>query len=781
MTSRPDDTTPPIRITWQAVLGFSERSTPGWDRVRTAQQDELVRQLPLVSAAHCGATLLLTWMCRNSVPPLPLATWAVLSLLVSALGIFAAGQAKPAGPRVWSIPHSIVFSGLFGLIWALPPTLFSGGAPLVEQLAMAMAPAAMMGLVALTCGPLPVVAAVFALVTGAGLTAMAAGTGSIGLALLPLAYATLLIMGGASAARALIARRWAELALEEQSEVVRLLLRESEGQDADWLWEVDSAKLLRRVSGRLARAAGLPAAEIEGCSLIRLLAGAGWETGETAPEIAELVERLNARERVSNFEVPVTLNGEERWWSLSAAPRLDERGGFAGFRGVGSDVTERRRSTDRIEHAARFDALTGLCNRAHFMNEARKAIAAAHRDGDRAALLLIDLDKFKPVNDTLGHPVGDKLLKRVAERTRGRIGPNDLAGRLGGDEFAVLVRSHADDPRVAALATELIAVLVEPFEVDGQLIRIGASIGSALALRDGRTLETIVRNADLALYRAKHDGRGCHRRFIPALLADSERRRAIESALREALETDQFTLLYQPMIEGDGGRIVGFEALIRWTHPTLGEIAPVDFLKVAEEAQLAARLGAWVLRSACVEAAHWPQPLRVAVNLSSEQLADRQLPAIVVAALAGSGLAAQRLELDVSEQSFLRDNGTVVTVLDQLRSLGVRIALDDFGSGYAALGYVRRGRFDTIKIDQAFVRGAAQSEPESLAIVRSVVALAGSLGISTVAEGMETDVEYRRMRDLGCRHMQGHYAGAPMPADAVRQLVDAPEPMVAAR
>lgn len=765
-------------LDWRVVAGIATPDVPNWKRVRVAQLAELARLLPLTFLAFIVSAGTVTWLFARSVPAWQLGGW--LGSVVVVMGS-AVHMVRRARPTAFGEPHIAAmlrggWRGLaLGMLWMLPALLFASGGSLEQQLAICLVCAAMMAVATITTAAVPGILIAYLAPVAVGLSLMLSRTGSPVLTVLPIVYAAMLAAGGIVSGRALIARQWAEYALEEKSEVVRLLLREFEDAGADWLWQVDGAKRLVGVSPRLARAAGRSPADLEGMPLLDLLAGNLGSSVNSRP-LRLLVETMNARESFADLQFEVGIGDETRWWSLSASPRNDGNGDFDGFRGVGSDITEHRRSVEKIDRMARFDALTGLPNRREFMESLRHAVGHALSEHQPCALLLIDLDKFKPVNDTLGHPIGDRLLKLVAERLRGAAGANDVCGRLGGDEFAIVL-GRVEPGAVERLGGDIIAAIGAPFEIDGHIIRIGASVGSAMAPRDGRSVETLIRNADLALYRAKDEGRGTLRRYDPSMLVQAERRRAIEAALREAIDKgDQFRLMYQPVVDADQGVIQSFEALIRWEHPTLGPVSPADFLPIAEEARLAGRIGEWVLRTACAEAARWPDTIRVSVNLAMEQLNDRQLPATILSALSHAGLEPHRLELEVSETALIRENETMIAVLDGVQALGVRIALDDFGVGYTAFGHIRFGRFSAIKIDNTFVRGAARGSKESLAIVAAGVAIADALGVATVAEGAETHADLASMRKLGLQRIQGHLAGAPMLAEAARALVSTVPP-----
>jgi diguanylate cyclase (GGDEF)-like protein len=399
------------------------------------------------------------------------------------------------------------------------------------------------------------------------------------------------------------------------------------------------------------------------------------------------------------------------------------------------------------------------------------AMAEADRWRTRCGFMMIDLDRFKAVNDTLGHPIGDRLLTRVSERLRSVMSDNELCGRLGGDEFAVVVKDANDPQRMSRLAQSIIDTLSQPYEVDQYTIYIGASIGTAIGPRDGRSVEMLIRSADLALYKSKDQGGGVFNSYEPQFHAHAEERRVIEIALRKALERNEFELHYQPVVNAQSGTIESFEALLRWNNPDLGSVSPVKFIPIAEEARLIGPIGEWVMRTACAEAARWPSTIRVAVNVSAEQLHDAQFATTVVSALSHAGLPPHRLELEVTESVFMREGTKAIAVLEQILALGVRLALDDFGTGYSSLGYLSKTKFSTIKIDRSFVQGAAKNLPESLAIIRAVVALADSLGMSTTAEGVETDDECEMIKGLGCRKIQGYLFGRPMSATEARRVI----------
>jgi diguanylate cyclase (GGDEF)-like protein len=395
---------------------------------------------------------------------------------------------------------------------------------------------------------------------------------------------------------------------------------------------------------------------------------------------------------------------------------------------------------------------------------------ARARRGEPVAVLCVDLDHFKRVNDTLGHAAGDALLQAAADRLRACIRETDIIARLGGDEFAI-VQVMAEQPRAATvLAERLIADLSRPFEIAGHQVVVGASVGIALAPSDGIDADQLMKSADMALYRAKSDGRGVLRYFESEMDAKMQVRRGLELDLRKALVEQEFELFYQPIVDLEANQVSGFEALLRWNHPTGGLIGPGDFIPIAEDMGLIIPLGEWVLRQACLEAAGWPDDVKVAVNLSPAQFKSKTLALAVTSALAASGLSPSRLELEITESVLLQDNETVRGILHQLRELGVRISMDDFGTGYSSLSYLRSFPFDKIKIDQSFVRDMCLHD-DSGAIVRAVAGLGKNLGMATTAEGVETNEQLGRLREEGCTEVQGYLFSRPLPASEVPRLL----------
>ena len=437
---------------------------------------------------------------------------------------------------------------------------------------------------------------------------------------------------------------------------------------------------------------------------------------------------------------------------------------------VARDLTERKRSQQKIEYLAYYDPLTGLPNRVRFREGLGRDLVRAARAGERLAVLCIDLDRFKEVNDTQGHDAGDELLIQVAGRIVALAGETGTVARLSGDEFAVVQTGSAQPEGARRLAGRLTEALGRDYRLRDGVARIGASTGIALFPDDGGSVDEILRRADMALYRAKSEGRDTYRFFEPAMDRAIRARRELEMALREAIEEGGLHLEYQPQADADSGAVIGFEALVRWNHPTLGPLPPGDFIGVAEESGLIMPLGEWVLRRACQDAAGWARPLKVAVNLSPVQFQRAPLGAQVADVLAETGLDPARLELEITESVLMSDRELAVAVLHDLKRLGVSVAMDDFGTGYSSLSYLQSFPFDKIKIDRSFVMSLAHSE-DARAIVKAVIGLGHSLGLPMVAEGVENDFQLDFLRRAGCTEVQGYLIGRPAPIEAYRALL----------
>ena len=439
-----------------------------------------------------------------------------------------------------------------------------------------------------------------------------------------------------------------------------------------------------------------------------------------------------------------------------------------GWLATHEDVTERNRAEERIAHMARHDALTDLPNRILLRDRLEHDLKRVKR-GECLAVLCLDLDHFKGVNDTLGHPIGDELLKAVADRLRRCTREPDTIARLGGDEFAIIMNGMTQPSDAAALSKRLREAITKPYNINDHQIVVDISIGISVSPDDGSEPDQLLKNADMALYGAKADGRGTYRFFEPEMDARMKGRRELEMNLRNALVNNELELYYQPLVNLKNNEISAFEALLRWHHPTRGMIPPNDFIPIAEETGLIVPVGEWVLRKACEETANWPNDVKVAVNLSPAQLKSRNLVQVVMSALANSGMAANRLQLEITESVLMQNTFATLATLHELRKLGVQIAMDDFGTGYSSLSYLRSFPFDKIKIDRSFIQDLANGA-EPYAIVRAVTGLANNLSIISTAEGVETQQQLDTLQNVGCTEMQGHLFSKARPAGEIAQL-----------
>lgn len=756
-----------------SVLGLTGRGTDEWARLRGFQyaQLALVARARLLAQALAAAVTLLLF--APIVSHGLLAGW--LGALCGSLTycVRSEGQLGDADRRRMTreeFRSQALGTVVNALVWAMPIFLFEPGAPVHLRFELWTVLAMLMTVSAVIVPTVPLATLLFSSIVGAASVLGFFLMHQHGMAGVATLFVVCIAMGTIEASRHFLASRLAVAGMAERNEVVSLLLREFDDEEADWLWQVDPQRQVRAVSPRFAEALGKAREEIEGENFLKLLAGPGLENGAVDPGLGALTQRLKGLESFSNLLVRVMVQGERRYWSLSGAPRYDEGGVFLGFRGVASDVTEAHESTEKIAYLARYDTLTGLPNRM-MVTDALAAALDAARDGCvPCAFLMIDLDRFKAVNDTLGHPVGDQLLAQVAERLKMLMSANTMCGRLGGDEFCVVVRDASEFGVVSRLAKAIIADLSELYQVDSYVLSIGASVGSAKGPAEGGTVEEMMRNADFALYRAKREGRGCHSAYDEALRVEAEARAAMETALRRAVEREEFELFYQPVVDAKNERVVCFEALLRWNSPEMGRMPPHSFLSLADETRLILPIGEWVLRQACRQVAAWPGNLKVSVNISDRQALDPAFMDHVVTALAISNLAPQRLEIEVTEAIFRDDPATARATLERLMALGCSVTLDDFGAGAASISFLCEMHFSAIKLDRALIKGAAMGNAESVAMIRAVVALADSLEMITIAKGVETQEELEVAFALGCRRLQGIAYGEAMAQGEIEAL-----------
>jgi len=581
----------------------------------------------------------------------------------------------------------------------------------------------------------------------------------------PLLKAAIPMLGMATAiysigiTRMMLARSRRRLALDWQAKKALNFVEEFENSGRGWFWETNAAGTLSYVSQQLADDFHTTPEALLGRQFTDLLSV---DNGgqDSLREERTLGFHLSARFPFSDVVVRPA-SDEDVHWSLSGNPLFDDNGRFLGFRGIGTDLTEQRRTEQEISRLARFDSLTGLPNRAMMRQTLDEGLRNAKHRQKGCALFIIDLDRFKNVNDTLGHPAGDALLKQVAQRLTSVMGDHGQIGRLGGDEFKAVLPGVVDIGLLESLAKTLIDQVSRPYMLDGHRVTIGASVGIAIGDPGRSCADSMIRNADLALYAAKAAGRGKHCFYEPSMHSEASKRQLLENDLRGALERNELTVVYQPIVRAASEEMAGFEALVRWDHPKQGAISPDKFIPLAEECGMIGKIGEYVLAEALTALRGWPDNLRVAVNISPIQFNDPRIVEIVDAALKVSGIKPSRLELEITEGVFLADSDVTDATFMRLKELGVRLAMDDFGTGYSSLGYLKKAPFDKIKIDQSFVRGAASRSTRNAAIIRAIVTLAESLNMDTVAEGVETHDDLQLMRELGVSQIQGYIFGKP--------------------
>jgi diguanylate cyclase (GGDEF)-like protein/PAS domain S-box-containing protein len=741
-------------------------------RIRAAQIDAVVQLVPLTMTINILNAAIVVGVFWDTEANVILSLWAALIVVEAGSALWSWSlkrHKRPTGASARGIRRAVLHAAFLGVTWGAAPLMLFPNADLMHQLILGCLMAGMIsgGAFCLSTVPQAGLAYTWTIVLASvGALLLAGHRVFFVVALLLLLYAVFISRNLVAHGNLFFRHLRDQLKLEVQSEVIGLLLNDFEEHASDWLWETDAKGILVHVSDRFAEAAGKTPSEIQGAQFSDVIGG---QDGYRPPELSDILKRIAARAAFRDITLPVRVGADRRFWLLSAKPVFDNAGVFTGYHGVGADVTEKRLADERIIHLARYDTLTELPNRSSFQEEVDHALADARANGQSAAMLYLNLDQFKSINDTLGHFVGDALLKQVGKRIRSCARSRDIVARLGGDEFAILQYSPDLPAGTMVLARQMIDAFKSPFKLEHGDIAIDASLGIAVAPADGWAADALMQKADLALFAAKADGAATYRFFEPQMEAGAHRRRALEVGLRSALDNGEIQLEFQPLVDLRKGTVAGCEALVRWKSPEWGFVSPAEFIPVAEATGLIEPIGEWVLREAVKTARQWPEDTVVAVNLSPVQFKNQKLLATVVAALADSGLPPQRLELEVTESLFLDGSNHAYEMLRNLRTLGVRTSLDDFGTGYSSLSYLRRFPFDKIKIDKSFIDEVAIGE-ESVAIIRAIVALADALGMSTTAEGVESLDQVAKLREAGCTQIQGYVFSRPRPASEIVAL-----------
>jgi diguanylate cyclase (GGDEF)-like protein len=746
------------------ALSLRAPSNPRDMAVRKAQLDAFVRLVPATVLTQLIVAAVLVTVFSATVDSLSLGLWFGAAVGLCFLRFVRAVRLRHDREYARAHPPSMVaicsIVTALAALWLVPVIFWFDTATAGQRTFLSVLVAALMSAGTLTMVSVPPAALLYVCMMLVATSLITVELHAMMMLVLALIYASMLCWAVVANARHFIDHVRARFELEERGEIIQLL-REFQASGSGGLWELDSELNLVNLSTELAQAIGRSVDEVIGMPCAELL-DPGRRASQYSTGMRSLFAHLGAGTPFRDLAVPALLSG--RWWSLSGKPIRDRDGVILGWRGVGSDITNLRLSGDDAVRAARRDPLTGLANRLLVRELLEETLLMQWREQAGCGLLLVDLDRFKLVNDTLGHAIGDQLLVEVARRLEAAVGEGGRVGRLGGDEFAIVWHEDANRQTLTRVAERIIADLSRSFTIGAAHLHVGATLGIAIGPVDGALEERLMRAADLALYRAKAAGRGGYAFFERFMFDEAEDHRLLENDVRSALHNDGLRLAYQPIVDARSGAEVGREALLRWRHPVRGEISPELFVPIIEDSGLIHQIGDWAIREACIEAASWPEALTVAVNVSAAQLSGAGLAKTVLSALATSGLAPGRLELEVTESVFLGDDAATLASLERLRALGVRMVLDDFGKGYSSFGYLSRARFSKIKIDQSFVRAAATGERESAAIVHAILALARGLGVETTAEGVETAEQAAVMRRFGCDQLQGFYFGRPVAA-----------------
>lgn len=563
----------------------------------------------------------------------------------------------------------------------------------------------------------------------------------------------------------------AETKLENQRQVMGFLLNDFEENASDWLWETNRAGRLQHTSIRLAQIMNTTQAALDGQELSTIISSRV-DTNEGLIALSRLARKIRAEKAFKNVSIPITLHEDKRWWSLTAKPLTDNKGNFIGWRGVGSDVTDAKLREKEMLHLANTDSLTNLANR-HQFNQFLGSLFSTPKNKPTCTLMLIGLDNFKMINDSLGHTVGDLLLQEVAKRLTLVLKPKGILARLGGDEFAIAHASEMDNQEVSLYAEEILQLLNTPWDVAEHRIEVFASIGIAFTTEHTLSGDDLFKFCDLALYSAKDSGKGTYCFFDKAMEVRAQQKLSLLSDMKKGLSNNEFVLHYQPQVNLHTGELTGFEALVRWQHPTQGLISPIDFITLAEESGFIHVLGEFILKQACIDALTWPEHLQIAVNFSPLQFNNGDIFKLISHTLSSYKLAPERLEIELTESAMITDIERVLAILKNLQKLGVRIALDDFGTGYSSLSYLQKIPLDKLKIDRSFVLQLdTPDNVQAMAVLQCILSLAESFNFETTVEGVELAKHINIFRDLKTTYGQGFYYARPADAEQTLTLIE---------
>ena len=736
-------------------------------KLRASQMRSISNTTPLMMVAKLSCATFIYFSFYQEPSAYLLGFWLAALYILAALGFHHAFQNKKRGDITSASSKAYAkatkAATISAAIWALMPIMLYPNIPEGDRVIIIAVMSGLMG-----GGALSLYAVPRAMISWSGILTFGCAvallkdptpTNMIVLGLL-VVYCASLMRAGYSLARTFTNNAISSYELSNQSETISLLLRDFSENARDWLWEINSVGQVTRGSDEFLRALKV------GFTSITLGDYEGNLLGETNQVLnMRSVDTLRAKfkDNESFSDVVVSSTGAEgtRWISLSGKPLFNENNEFIGFRGVASDITEKKHTEERIAYLAHNDALTGLVNRANFSKALAELLDNPAKD-DQWSIFYLDLDGFKAVNDTYGHAMGDKLLGEVAVALKKVVSDRDIVARLGGDEFAILCNSAGTIQSTTTLAEAILVAVSKPFVIDGVTLDIGVSIGITLRNRDGSDAHTLMHNADLALYRAKAEGRGTFRLYEHQMDEIVKERRNLETDLKSALNNGELSISYQPLVAAREAKTVSFEALARWTHPERGAVSPSDFIPIAEGLGIVAEIGDWVLREACREATNWPEHISVAVNLSPQQFQSNQIINTVVDALSRSGLAPNRLELEITEGLFMENTEEVMFSLRELKGMGVSISLDDFGTGYSSLSYLLKFPFDKLKIDRSLIH-SLDTDPNAKNVLEAITKLASVMNLTVTAEGIERLDQIKVMLKMHCTHFQGFLFGQPLP------------------
>ncbi|MEQ9506649.1 MAG: EAL domain-containing protein [Hyphomonas sp.] len=725
-----------------------------------------------LTASSFNAAVLCVYLAMHQPSP-AVAFWACLMTIMGAMGFYASWRVMryktPARPRTSRDLHRpIGESALLGLAWSICPVLFlptthGFDLAMVLWIGVGMMTGAAYVLSTLPAAAIPFVAS---LSFGMAVGILRSGQGSEQIAMLGvLAIFTVVMIRTTAWNYANHVRSWLQQAqltdqtvqLKKKQGVISLLLNEFEEAASDCLWELDANLRIVRPSKYLSERSGLPIEVLDQTPLVSFFD----ETcSEASGDLQRLNEALAGRLPFHGICLPVTRGGNTAWWQLSAKPVFDEAGDFEGYRGVGSDITQKRLADQRIAYLAHYDSLTGVPKQ-EILREALRAAASAFGTTTRGfAVHCLDFDRFKTINDVHGHFVGDAVLKSAAQRIQELLGPNDVIARFGGDEFVILQQNISGPGEAMALALTIQDRMTIPVETDVESVQATVSIGIALFPDHSSDAGDLMRFADLALVAAKEGGRDTVHLFEQQMNDAVRRHTLMESDLRNALANDEFRLNFQPIVDARTGRVVSYETLIRWEHPKNGPVSPDEFVPVLEQTGMIWPVGNWIIREALREAATWEPSLRISINLSPLQVKNRSLLTVVTHTLAQTGVDPKRVDFEITETALFDGGEESLSVMHALHDLGATVSLDDFGTGYSSLSYLRAFPFDKIKIDKSFVDKMETSD-ECAAIIQAVLGLAGKLGMRTTAEGVETEAQARELTSQGCTELQGYFFSKP--------------------